>query len=532
MTGKIPAISLFDVTGPIMTGPSSSHTAGAVRIGLMGRQIMGGEPCAIKILFYGSLAETYKGHMTDSGVVGGLMGLSVDDPKIRSALGSAGEKTISVEVETHTQSDKNPNTIEMKLSTPSYSADISALTVGGGEILIQEINGFPVELRGKKDVLLLWGEEGLVDGSLPSLRSDPAYEREACSSKGRDKMYIVHFSQAPSKDSLSSLEKNIPSGDFRYLQPLYDYQLRDPEPSVSSIREVLAECNRSGINLPEVAILYESRRSGLPGDRIREKFNHIWNTMQNSIDHGITGHNDMVGGLMGGKDALKMQKAWEEGRLVSGAVLSLGVTRAIAAMESNASMGRVVAAPTAGSCGVVPGIFSSVSEKYSYPLERITEGLLVASLFGVLVAMRAPVSGALGGCQSEIGVASAMAAAGLAQMAGGSPTQVSQAFALAMKNILGLVCDPVAGPVEVPCIKRNAIGVANALAACDMALAGIVSIVPPDEVIDALINVQQLLPMELRDTTLGGLGATPTGVRLKKEWLSKCSRNTCDRCSD
>ncbi|HPI98951.1 MAG TPA: serine dehydratase beta chain, partial [Synergistales bacterium] len=174
MTEKMPAISLFDVTGPIMTGPSSSHTAGAVRIGLMGRQIMGEEPCAIKILFYGSLAETYKGHMTDSGVVAGLMGLSVDDPEIRSALRSAGDKNISVEIETDTESNKNPNTIEMNLSTPSNSADISAVTVGGGEILIQEINGFAVELRGKKDVLLLWGEDGQVDKSLNALRSDPA----------------------------------------------------------------------------------------------------------------------------------------------------------------------------------------------------------------------------------------------------------------------------------------------------------------------------------------------------------------------
>lgn len=529
MTEKMPAISLFDVTGPIMTGPSSSHTAGAVRIGLMGRQIMGEEPCAIKILFYGSLAETYKGHMTDSGVVAGLMGLSVDDPEIRSALRSAGDKNISVEIETDTESNKNPNTIEMNLSTPSNSADISAVTVGGGEILIKEINGFAVELRGKKDVLLLWGEDGQVDKSLNALRSDPAYERETSSSNGRERMHIVYFSETPSKASLSSLEKEFPSGNFRYLRPLYDYQLQDPEPRFASIREVLAECNRSEITLPEAAIQYESRRSGLPGESIRDKFSQIWATMKESIDKGIIGHNDMVGGLMGGKDSMKMKKAWEEGRLVSGAVLSLGVARAIAAMESNASMGRVVAAPTAGSCGVVPGVFSSVSEKHSYSPERVTEGLLVASLFGVLVAMRAPVSGALGGCQSEIGVASAMAAAGLAQMAGGTPTQVSQAFALSLKNILGLVCDPVAGPVEVPCIKRNAIGVANALAACDMALAGIVSIVPPDEVIDALINVQQLLPMELRDTTLGGLGATPTGVRLKKEWLSRCSRGNCGK---
>lgn len=135
----------------------------------------------------------------------------------------------------------------------------------------------------------------------------------------------------------------------------------------------------------------------------------------------------------------------------------------------------------------------------------------------------APVSGALGGCQSEVGVASAMAAAALVITVGGQPEQTAQAMAIALKNILGLVCDPVAGPVEVPCIKRNAIGVANAFAAADMALAGIKSVIPPDEVIYALRNVQTLLPPELRDTTLGGLGATETALRLKEEWLKKCS---------
>lgn len=524
MTKKVPAISLFDVTGPIMTGPSSSHTAGAVRIGLLARQIMGEEPAAIEIHFYGSLAETYKGHMTDSGVVAGLLEFPVDDPQIRYALKIAEDRGISVEIKTDTQSEKNPNTIEIKLSSLSYSTEISALTVGGGEILVQEINGFPVELRAKKDVVLLWGKEESLENILPKLRSSEIYEKETYSSQGTEKICSVSFSGPLDPTYFSPLEENSQLVNFRSLHPLYDYQLQNPEPSFSSIREVLAECNHSKITLPEAALRYEARRSGLPSDRIREKFSHIWDTMQNSITRGITGNNDMVGGLMGGKDSLKMMKAWEEGRLVSGEVLSLGVAKAIAAMETNASMGRVVAAPTAGSCGVLPGAFSSVSEKYFYHPEQVIDGLLVASLFGVLVAMRAPVSGALGGCQSEIGVASAMSAAGLAQMAGGSPTQVSQAFALALKSLLGLVCDPVAGPVEVPCIKRNAIGVANALSACDMALSGIVSIVPPDEVIDALINVQLLLPMELRDTTLGGLGSTETGVRLKSEWLSKCRK--------
>ena len=189
-------------------------------------------------------------------------------------------------------------------------------------------------------------------------------------------------------------------------------------------------------------------------------------------------------------------------------------------MESNGSMRQVVACPTAGSCGIMPGCLMTAAEKLGSSDDQIIDALLSGAMTGVLVAKRAPVSGALGGCQSEIGVSSAMAAA-LAQLAGGSAKQVQEAYALALKNVLGLVCDPVAGPVEVPCIKRNAIGVANAFAAADMALAGIESIIPPDEVLDALINTQQYLPRELRGMMSGGLCATKKAHELKDWWYKK-----------
>ena len=156
--------------------------------------------------------------------------------------------------------------------------------------------------------------------------------------------------------------------------------------------------------------------------------------------------------------------------------------------------------------------------------DAIVDGLLVAAAVGVLVAMRAPISGAIGGCQSEIGVASAMTAAGLAQLGGGTPEQVIHAAAIALKSLLGLICDPVAGPVEIPCIKRNAVGVSNAFAAADMALAGIASRIPPDEVVDALINVQGLLHPDLRGNLRGGLASTATGRALKDEWYARMKR--------
>jgi L-serine dehydratase len=274
-------------------------------------------------------------------------------------------------------------------------------------------------------------------------------------------------------------------------------------------------------SLPQIIIDYESKRSGLKEKEIRKGIKQIWKAMEEEIDQGLTKDNRLIGGLMSGRDAKTLYKAVKEGKLISGRPLSLAVARAIACGEVNASMGRVVAAPTAGAVGVIPAVVLTTAEVLNSEKQDIIDALLVAAGIGVVIAYKAPISGAMGGCQSEVGVASAMAAAAIVQLAGGNSEQVTQAMALALKNLFGLVCDTVAGPVEVPCIKRNVIGVANAFAVADMALVGIQSIIPPDEVIDALRNIQTLMPMELKDTMLGGLGITKTAKRLKKEWLEK-----------
>ena len=195
-------------------------------------------------------------------------------------------------------------------------------------------------------------------------------------------------------------------------------------------------------------------------------------------------------------------------------------------MECDACMGRVVAAPTAGAAGVIPGALLTAAEHLGASEARVVDALLVSAVVGSVIALAAPVSGTMGGCQSEVGVASAMTASALAQMDGGSPSQVSHAMAIALKNVLGLVCDPVAGAVEVPCIKRNAMGVANAFVAADMARAGIESAIPADEVIMALCSVQKLLPVELRASSRGGLGITPTAKRLLAEKMERLARET------
>jgi L-serine dehydratase len=517
-----PALSLFDILGPVMIGPSSSHTAGAARIGLMGRRILGGEPVEVELAFYGSLAKTYKGHMTDTAVVAGLLGMSVDEARLPQALEHAAACGVRLTVRTQTISDKNPNTIEMMLRSREERRRIVGISVGGGEILMTGIDDYAVRLDGKQEVLLILAAPGsgtaqarirdLAGAALQALGVLPG---------PAETLYVLTLDSALGFDLEAHLAEVPGVRSVRRLPRLYEYATRNPQPLFSSIAEMLGQC-RDDRSLPEVVIAYEAARSGLDGATIRGMLGRIWQVMQEAMALGLRGENRLVGGLMDGRDGARLLAAIQAGRVVSGPILSLAVARALASMEVNAAMGRVVAAPTAGACGVLPGAISAVAEARRSEEREIADALLVAAMYGVLIARLAPVSGALGGCQSEIGVASAMTAAGCVQLAGGTAEETAQAMALALKSVLGMACDPVAGPVEVPCIKRNAIGVANALAAADMALAGIRSVVPPDEVILALRNVQTLLPMELRDTTLGGLGMTPTAQQLTERWMARC----------
>ena len=220
-------------------------------------------------------------------------------------------------------------------------------------------------------------------------------------------------------------------------------------------------------------------------------------------------------GLVGG-DGEKVSIARQNGSLLCGSFLGLVMEKAIKMGESNACMKRIVAAPTAGSCGVVPAVFLSLEQEKGYPLEEMVKALYVSAGIGGIIAQRASISGAAGGCQAEIGAASAMAAGGVAFLLGGDAEAIAHAAALAMKNLLGLACDPVAGLVEVPCVKRNVIGAVNALTSADLVNAGIRSKIPPDEVFDAMRSIGKALPAELKETGKGGLAATPTGIAFRE----------------
>ena len=238
-----------------------------------------------------------------------------------------------------------------------------------------------------------------------------------------------------------------------------------------------------------------------------------WQAIQDAAD-SYTGTQRSVSGLVGG-DGMKMRQYTFRGCAMTGGYVSEVIAEALSMAESNACMRRIVAAPTAGACGVLPAVLLPLCKYEELNQRQILEALYVASGIGAVIAYRACIAGAAGGCQAEIGTASAMAAGALVALRGGSGQQICHAVAMALKNLLGLICDPVEGLVEVPCVKRNVIGAVNAVSAADMALAGIESRIPVDEVIDTMGEVGRRIPVEFRETALGGLADTPTGKAIE-----------------
>ena len=288
---------------------------------------------------------------------------------------------------------------------------------------------------------------------------------------------------------------------------------------LDSMKQIFECSEQEQIPFWEVVLRYDMDLRQVSRQASMAKMLSTWEAIQEAAD-SYTGTQRSVSGLVGG-DGLKMRMYMRRGESICGDLIGEAIVQAISMAESNACMRRIVAAPTAGSCGVVPAVLLALRRQEDYTQHQLLEALYVASGIAAVIAYRASISGAAGGCQAEIGTASAMAAGALVALRGGTNGQIGHAVAIALKNLMGLVCDPVAGLVEVPCVKRNVVGAVNAISAADMALAGIESRIPVDEVIDAMGEVGRRMPVEFRETALGGLAATPTGERLKRELTAK-----------
>lgn len=281
--------------------------------------------------------------------------------------------------------------------------------------------------------------------------------------------------------------------------------------SFKNLEDISKKAVLSGTNVFEVVLEDDISEKGVTREESLSKMNDMWQAMKNSYLHHEA-ELKSASGLVGG-DSAKLKK-YSEGETLLGDFALKVMYTAIAVAESNACMKCIVAAPTAGSCGVMPAVLISYAERYGISDEKICEAMYVAAGIGSVIAQRASISGAQGGCQAEIGSAAGMAAAAAAYLMGQTPEMIMNSCALAIKNMLGLACDPVAGLVEVPCVKRNAAGALNAVMAADMSMAGIKSVIPADEVIDAMGEIGSLMPSSIKETSKAGLAVTKTGAKI------------------
>ncbi|MDB6230553.1 L-serine ammonia-lyase, iron-sulfur-dependent, subunit alpha [Lactobacillus amylovorus] len=287
------------------------------------------------------------------------------------------------------------------------------------------------------------------------------------------------------------------------------------------IKEIVADSEKTGKPISELIIEQECQMSGLPREKVWNKMKYNLETMRDAVKKGRSGNGVFSSTGLTGGEAVKIKKYIEKGHTLSGDTIMTAVQNAVATNEVNAAMGVICATPTAGSSGTLPGVLFLLEKRLNLTEEQMIHFLFTAGGFGMVIANNAEIAGATGGCQAEVGSASAMGAAAAVEAAGGTAEQSAQALSIAMSNLLGLVCDPIAGLVEVPCVKRNAIGAGNALIAADMALAGCTSVIPADECIDAMKKVGHQMPASLRETGIGGLAGTPTGQAIKAKIFGK-----------
>jgi len=300
-----------------------------------------------------------------------------------------------------------------------------------------------------------------------------------------------------------------------------------------SIAELVDQATAQGERISQIVLRDQAEQMDTEPQVLFRKMRENYHVMQESIQKGANPDIKSTSGLTGG-DAWKLYSVYEKKKSLTGSFMAGAMWRALAVSELNAAMGRIVAAPTAGSCGILPAAIVTMQEEYSLDEYDCVMALFTASAVGMVIGNNASLAGASGGCQAECGSASAMAAAAIVELAGGTPQMSGEACAIAIKNILGLVCDPVAGLVEIPCIKRNAGGVTTAFMAAELALAGITSHIPADETILAMKRIGDTMPASLRETAEGGLAMTPTGqalnTRVFGENADAASCSSCRAC--
>ncbi len=501
------ASSIFnDVIGPVMRGPSSSHCAASLRIGRMCLDLMNRQISEVLIEYdpNGSLATTHKSQGSDMGLYGGFLGWEADDPRLANYQAEIAAAGIYPVIEIKDIGADHPNTYQINLKNSNEEHQLIALSIGGGMIEVIAIDGAKVEMTGGfYETLVYTSNTSEVSEFInSSIHTDFL---ETCSG---NRTFVNVKTQNPIDNDV--IEKMALRSDIektRVLKPVLPVKSRkDLSVPFSTCEEMLAYNEGKDLALWELAVHYESARGNISHGEVIENMTRIVRIMSDSIQSGLKGteYRDRILGYQSGNFKDQMEK----GSLVKGDVLNTIIMFVTAMMEVKSSMGVIVAAPTAGSCGALPGALLGVCHVLELSEEEAVRAMLAAGMIGIFISERATFAAEVGGCQAECGSGAGMAAAGIVGLMGGSLHQELSAASMALQSSLGMICDPVANRVEAPCLGRNVMAATNALSCANMALADYDHLVPLDQVIEAMDEVGNAMAHELRCTGLGGLAIT------------------------
>jgi len=506
--------SIFnDVIGPVMRGPSSSHCAASLRIGRLCRDLMGGDIREVLIEFdpNGSLATTHKGQGSDMGLFGGFLGWEAYDerlPEYQQAVDDAG---ISIRIEILPLGATHPNWYQITLRNAAEQHSLIALSTGGGMIRVIAVDSAEVEMGGDWFETLIYVSDPL---EAQKMLESYAHDGEVILRRGALTYIQLRTTSKPAEALLERLHALETVSYVRTLEPvlpvLSRQQLSVP---FTTVEGMLAYNRNHGLSLWELALRYESIRGAISEDEVFEKMRSIIRIMRASVDTGLKGTHweDRILG----SQSLKFRSSMKEGKLVEGDVLNTVIMYVSAIMEVKSSMGVIVAAPTAGSCGALPGAVLGTADVLGLDEDEAVKAMLAAGLIGVFIALHATFAAEVGGCMAECGSGCGMAAAGLVVLRNGTLEESLAAASMALQTSLGMVCDTIADRVEAPCLNRNVMAASQAISCANMALAGYAHLIPLDQVIETMKRVGDAIPNTLRCTGLGGLAITQAAKEIE-----------------
>ncbi|NQU54816.1 MAG: L-serine ammonia-lyase, iron-sulfur-dependent, subunit alpha [Bacteroidetes bacterium] len=518
---KLPGI--FNVViGPVMRGSSSSHTAASWRIAKTCLDILN-EPLKKAIIDFdkdGAWAPNFREQGTAMGIDGGLLGLEISDSRMKNTELVAKEMGITIDYEINSFPTKHANTVRLSLEgIRGNKVQVVAASLGGGSFEIQQINGFEVAIYGDYFELLIFckKDEFILD-EIKSILPESIVLSQTNNSNSE--LINVKLSKQFSVDVLNQLKRNFDLDEITVVKPVVPViSGNESEMPFSTVLSLLKYAEKENLDLGELGLIYEKSQSGLSEAELLDKMKMIVKIIEKSIKTGLQG-TEYKDRILHQQSHL-IKEAEKSKKILQDSVVNNIVANVTAIMESKSGMEVIVANPTAGSCGTVGGVLKAVADDLKSTSEEIVNAYFAAGIVGVFFAQGPGFSAEEHGCQVECGAASGMAAAGLSQLLGGSAKQSINAASMAIQNMIGLVCDPVADRVEVPCLGKNVSAAMNALSSATMACSGFDEVIPLDQVIQTVSRVSKQMPTCVKCTGKGGLAITPSSIQLKKDLKGK-----------